>query len=106
MLYDEFKPPETVFTNDMIISASDVQNVINNLSCGKYPGMDRNSSEHLKVAGYKLSILVALFVSSVFMHGVLPQSLLVSVIFPIIKDKINVLVTKIIIVRYVYLTFL
>ena len=47
MLCDEFKSSETVFTNDMIISASEVQDIINNLSCGDYPGMDRNSSEHL-----------------------------------------------------------
>ena len=71
----------------MIISASEVQDVINNLSCGKSPGLDRISSEHLKFAGYKLSILVVLFVSSVFMRGFLPQALLVSVIVPIIKYR-------------------
>ena len=87
MLCDEFKSSETIFTKDMIISASEVHDVINSLSCGKSPGLDRISSEHLKFAGYKLSILVALFVSSVFIHGFLPQSLLVSVIVPILKDK-------------------
>jgi len=47
MLCDEFKSSETVLTNDMIISASEAQDVINNLSCGKSPGLDRISSEHL-----------------------------------------------------------
>ena len=41
MLRDEFKSSETVFTNDMIISASEVQDVTNNLSCSKSPGLDR-----------------------------------------------------------------
>ena len=47
MLCGEFRSSETVFINDMIISASEVQDIINNLSCGNYPGVDRNSSEHL-----------------------------------------------------------
>ena len=71
----------------MIVSQNEVYDIIKNLSNGKAAGLDNITSEHIKHAGSKLQVLLALFITSVLMHGYLPSSLIGSVIVPIIKDK-------------------
>ena len=78
----------------MIILLKEVHDVINGLSCDKSSDLNRVVSAHLKCAGYKLSPLVALFVTSVFIHAIVN----------IFKDT-NKRIDEIAIVRYVCLVF-
>ena len=49
----------------------------------------------MKFAGQQLPVLLSILMSAILVHGYVPKSMLKSVIIPIIKNKNNVLVTRI-----------
>ena len=61
--------------------------VIDDLACNKSPGLDGLSSEHFKFAHSRLPALLSTLVTSIVVHGHVPESMNESVIVPIIKDK-------------------
>ena len=75
------------FFDTMVISVNEISEIIRGLSNGKAAGTDNLTAENLKYADLKLPTLLSLFVTSVLFHGHLPNSLIESVIVPIIKDK-------------------
>ena len=54
---------------------------------GKACGYDHISNEHFKYANEKLHILMSLLYSSLLIHGFLPDTMMTTIIAPIIKNK-------------------
>ena len=71
----------------MTVDRFEMKAVIDDLASNKSPGLDGLSAEHFKFAHSILSELMSTLVSSIVVHGHLPQSMNESVIVPIIKDK-------------------
>ncbi len=71
----------------MSASTCEISELIKGLFKVKASGIDSLSSEHLKYASLQLPTLLALFTSTVLIHGYLPLCLIKSVIVPIVKDK-------------------
>ena len=65
----------------------EVFNAIGQLSDRKASGLDTITAEHLKLAGPRLAVLLAICFSGLLTHGILPDSLLSVVLVPVIKDK-------------------
>ena len=60
---------------------------IKTMPMGKAPGFDNVSNEHFKYANEKLYDFMYLLYSSLLIHVFLPDSMMVTVIAPIIKNK-------------------
>ena len=69
------------------VSNSEIYDIIKALDNNKSCGSDGIYAEHLKYASDKLIPLLSMCFSSVFVHGVLPNSLMSVVLVPIIKNK-------------------
>ena len=72
-----------VFDRDMVVSSTEIEDIIVDLACNKYPGLD--GSEHMKCANSKLPVLLSIL--TVLIHGHVPRSAIRSVLVPIIKNK-------------------
>ena len=75
-----------VFDRDMIVSSSEIEDIIADMSCNKSPGLDGLTSEHMKFANSKLPVLLSIRMSAVLIHGHVPRSAMRSVLVPIIKN--------------------
>ena len=73
--------------NDIKITAANVYDAIKKLGCNKSCGADNIYAEHLKYSSAKLYTLLSMCLTSFFVHGYLPQSLLTVILVPVIKDK-------------------
>ncbi len=71
----------------MIVSASEVQDCILKLEKGKATSFDGLSNEALVYARTRLSVLLALCYSSYLLHGILPSSMIQTVIIPLVKKE-------------------
>ncbi|XP_063540052.1 uncharacterized protein LOC134749077 [Cydia strobilella] len=69
------------------LSAKDVAGVIKAMQCGKSPGHDGLSIEHLKYAGVHLPRVLTMFFTLCLRHTYLPDRLMRTVIVPIIKNR-------------------
>ena len=86
-LHADLCKEDSLFDNDMIVTASEIEEIIKDLACNKSPGLDGISSEYIKFAGHQLLVLLSILMSAVPVHGYVPKSMLKSVIVPIIKNK-------------------
>nr|XP_053608905.1 uncharacterized protein LOC128674418 [Plodia interpunctella] len=68
-------------------SAKQVDDVIKKMTRGKSPGHDGLSIEHLQHAGLHLNRVLAMFFSLCFGHSYLPDSLIKTIVVPVIKNK-------------------
>ena len=66
---------------------SEIFEIIKSLELNKSCGMDGIQAEHLKYASSKLIPLLSMCLSSMFVHGFLPQTLMSIILVPIIKNK-------------------
>ena len=73
--------------NETIVSVEEMIMIFYDLACNKSPGLDSIYAEHMKFAGPILSVLMALVVSSIITHGVMPQAMTESVIIPVINNE-------------------
>ena len=71
----------------MTVDLFEMKAFIDDLACNKSPGLDGLSSEHFKFAHSRLPALLSTIVTSIVVHGHVPESMNESVIVPIIKDK-------------------
>ena len=76
-----------VFDRDMIVSSTEIEDIIVDLVCNKSPGLDGLTSEHMTFANSKLPVLLSILMSAVLIHGHVPRSAIRSVLVPIIKNK-------------------
>jgi hypothetical protein len=66
---------------------NEVIKAIGQLADRKACGMDNITSEHLKLAGPRLAVLLSICFSGLVCHGILPDSLMSVILVPVIKDK-------------------
>ena len=71
----------------MVVKVKELQELIIALPVGKACGYDHISNEHFKYANEKLHILMSLLYSSLLIHGFLPDTMMTTIIAPIIKNK-------------------
>ena len=57
----------------MLVSAYKISNAVSDLSYGKSVGFDGLPAEHLQYAGNKLPHLLAILLTSMFIHGTTPN---------------------------------
>ena len=69
------------------ITAKEVHLAISQLADNKASGSDHISAEHLKHAGPRVAALLALCFTAFLSHGILPHSMLLVTLVPVIKDK-------------------
>ena len=85
--HSDFFNTNIAFDNGMTVDLFEMKAVIDDLACNKSPGVDGLSSEHVKFAHSRLPALLSTLVTSIVVHGHVPESMNESVIVPIIKDK-------------------
>ena len=71
----------------MIVNVKEIQDIIHAVPVGKAPGYDSVSNEHFKYVNEKLHVLMSLLYSSMLIHGFLPDTMMITNIAPIIKNK-------------------
>ena len=62
---------------------SGIEGLANNKSCG----LDGVSAEHLKHSSNRIVPMLAMCFTGLFIHGMLPPSIISVVLVPIVKDK-------------------
>ena len=75
------------YDDNMRIKNDEVENCIKSINSNKAPGFDGLYSEHLKYSDRSLACLLSDCFSSFLIHSILPESLMLVVINPCIKDK-------------------
>ena len=75
------------YDTSMIVTIDEVINIIKGLSKGKSAGMDGLNGESLIYADNRLSLLLWLCFTCMFKHSFIPNSMLNSVIVPLVKNK-------------------
>ena len=77
----------SVFDGNMRVNCDEVYDCIRTCANGKSPGIDKIMNEHLKFASHRLTYLLGMCFSAMFLHGFIPENMIKTVIVPIIKDK-------------------
>lgn len=67
--------------------AKEVASIINGMQRGKSPGHDSLSIEHLRYAGVHLPRVLAMFYTLCLQHSYLPESLMRTVVVPLVKNR-------------------
>ena len=86
-LHADLCKEDSLFDNGMIVTSNEIEDIVKELDYNKSPGLDGISSEHIRFAGQQLPVLLSILMSAILVHGYVHQSLLKSVIVPIIKNK-------------------
>ena len=75
--------------NDIYIEVthSDIISAINDLANNKSCGLDGVNAEHLKHCSDRILPMLAMCFTGLFIHGVLPPSMISVVLVPIVKNK-------------------
>ena len=68
-------------------TAKEIANAIKNTKSNKCCGNDGLYSEHFKYAHNRIHVLLALMYNAITIHGHVPESLMDSILVPLIKDK-------------------
>ena len=76
---------------DLLVKPGEIEDSINSLSEGKSCGLDGIYAEHLKYSSLNYRLLLARCMSSLLVHGILPDTLMSVVLVPIIKDKSGII---------------
>ena len=74
-------------SDNMVVKVKELQELLIVVPVGKASGCDNISNEHFKYANEKLHILMSLFYSSLLIHVFLPDTMMTTIIAPIIKTK-------------------
>mgnify|MGYP000025958227 CR=1 FL=1 len=69
------------------MTIDEIEGAIKELDYNKSCGMDGIYAEHLKYCSNRILPLLAMCVSSLFVHGFLPDAMISVVLVPVIKDK-------------------
>ena len=76
------------------VTMSEVLQIVKDLPTGKSFGLDGLNGESMKHARPLLCLLVSICFTSMFKHCYMPQSMINSVIIPIIKNKSGLFTDK------------
>ena len=72
---------------DVKVTNQEIFEAIKSLDSNKTCGLDGIYAEHLKYASDRLIPLISMCFTSLFVHGILPNSLMSVVLVPVIKNK-------------------
>ena len=89
-----------MFSTNLIliyVNPSEIDEIIKELPCNKSPGLDGIIGEQFKHANNQLSVLLAVLVSAILVHGRVPTSMLESVMVLKKNEVILHLITYVII---------
>ena len=81
------------FEENMNVTGGEIIDCIKDLCNNKAAGLDELTAEHLKFCSDKLLIMLAMCITTMLIHGYLPQNI-ISVIIPVIKDKCGKITCK------------
>ena len=82
------------FEENMIVTGGKIIGCIKDLRNNKAAGLDGLTAEHLKFCSDKVLIMLAMCITTMLIHGYLPQNMISSVIIPVIKDKCGKITCK------------
>ena len=74
-------------TNEVFVTPVEIHEVISELPRNKAPGYDGLMSEHFHFASHRVKIELAIVLQAFMRHGFLPDSLMLTMIVPILKSK-------------------
>ena len=80
--------------NDIAVTVEELRSAIKDLDNGKACGLDGICAEHLKFASCRILALLSICITSLFIHGALPASLIDIVLVPVIKNKSGSITSK------------
>ncbi|ELU16585.1 hypothetical protein CAPTEDRAFT_97653 [Capitella teleta] len=72
-----------------MVTEREAEKAILIFSCHKSCGVDGIYAEHLKYASQRHLLLLSMCISSFFLHGFLPDSMISVVLIPIVKNKVG-----------------
>ena len=75
------------YSSYMYVSSDEIHEAVSSLKMGKSPGIDCVYAEHIKYAGEVLFEPLRILMSSMLIHGYMPENMIKGVIVPIIKSK-------------------
>ena len=75
------------YQRDIEVSHSEIIHTITYLKDNKSCGLDGISAEHLKLCSDVIIPLLSMCFTSLFVHGILPESMISVVLVPIVKNK-------------------
>ena len=84
---DPFKIENLANDSTVGVSTNEVRKAIEQLADNKACGADKITAEHLKHASPKVAVLLAICLTGLMTHGILPHSMLSVTLVPVIKDK-------------------
>ena len=84
---------DVTYTNDVFVTANEIESVIGHLDKNKSCGLDGVCAEHLTYCNRRILQLLAMSMSTFFVHGFLSDSMLSVVLVPV---KINVVKSMIV----------
>ena len=70
-----------------ITTPCDIEEALNDLKSGKCAGLDNIQAEHLKNASSVLNVLLSILCTAMMKHGYIVNTILETVIIPVIKNK-------------------
>jgi len=80
--------------SDVAVSVDELRSAIKSLDTGKACGLDGIFAEHLKNSSCRVLVLLSICITSLFVHGALPASLIDIVLVPVIKNKSGSITSK------------
>ena len=81
------KDNNVCYEPDIEVSHGDITSGIEGLANNKSCGLDGVSAEHLKHSSNRIVPMLAMCFTGLFIHGMLPPSMISVVLVPIVKDK-------------------
>ena len=78
---------DVIYSSEMIITVDEIEFAISQLEKNKSCGIDGIYAENLLYCSRRVLPLLAMCLSSLFIHGFLPDSMLSVVLVPVIKNK-------------------
>ena len=75
------------YSSYMYVSSGEIHEAVSSLKMGKSPGIDCVNAEHIKYAGEVLIEPLRILMSSMLIHGYMPENMIKGVIVEIIKSK-------------------
>ena len=78
---------DVIYSSEMIITVDEIEVAISQLEKNQSCGIDAIYAEHLLYCSRRRLPLLAMCISSLFIHGFLPDSMLSVVLVPVIKNK-------------------
>ena len=70
-----------------ITTPGDIEEALNDLKSGKCTGLDNIQAKHLKNASNVLTVLLSILCTAMLKHGYIVNTILETVIIPVIKNK-------------------